>query len=133
MSNRKAIGTVWETAVVNFLRDRTASKVSKPYQQGPADVGDIHVSSDFVIQCKSWSTWSKADLHRFIDAADLQAYHAGRPWGVAVVKRRKATGSTGSVGSGVVAMSLDTFAEMVVDLEEGREALTTLEEMDTDE
>ena len=133
MSSRKATGTQWETAVVNYLRDKTSSKVFKPRQEGTHDVGDIHIAEDYVLQCKNWAYWSKQDIYNFIDAADLQATHAKRAYGAAVVKRRKAGGSSGAVSSGIVAMSLDSFAGILVDLEEGREALATLEDMDTDE
>ena len=127
MSNsRKARGTAWETAVVNFLRRETGGgiPVFKPRQEGQADCGDIHVDADFVLQCKDWKSWSKQDAYNFVDAADEQARVAARPWGVSVVKRRKAAGSSGSVASGLVSMSLDTFAAIVHDLAEGREALS---------
>jgi len=132
MSANKARGTKWETAVVSFFRSTLHStiKAYRPAQTGFQDVGDIHLAEDFVLQCKDWEKWSKADLWKFVDAANLQAIHAGKPWGVAVVKRRKAPGSPGSVETATVAMDLGTFAEIVTDLTEGREALQRLEDLD---
>lgn len=130
----KARGTRWETAVVNFLRLRTGRDVPvfRPRQEGHADSGDVHVDADFVLQCKDWERWSRGDLFNFVDDAQLQAIHAGRPWGAACVKRRRGKGSTGSVETGLVVMPLDIFAEIVHDLSEGREAIAALEER-TDE
>jgi hypothetical protein len=132
--SRKSIGTQWETDVVNFLRSTLGARgvAFKPRQEGLVDVGDIHVDADFVLQCKNWRTWSKADLHKFVDAANLQARQAGRPYGASCVKRRKAPGSTGSVKTGLVTMDLETFAQVVHDLREGREAVEELEERDYD-
>jgi hypothetical protein len=125
-------GTRWETEAVRFLASRLPSGVfnSKPRQAGAADVGDIHVAEDFVLQCKDWATWSKKTLYDWIDDANLQAIHAGRAYGAVVVKRRRAPGSTGRPNSAVVAMSLDTFADILVDLLEGRDALETIEALE---
>lgn len=137
MGANKARGTRWETTVVNYLRSvlHRSTDVYRPAQVGFQDVGDIHLAEDFILQCKDWEKWSKADLWRFTDAANLQAIHAGRPWGVAVVKRRRdgGTGSTGSVDTATVAMDLATFGEIVSDLVEGREAINRLEELEDKE
>ena len=130
MSNpRKAKGTAWETAVVNFLRRATGALVFRPRQEGSYDKGDVHIGEDFALQCKNWERWSKQDLYNWVDDADAQAAHAGRAWGAAVVKRKRAVGSTGTVGTGIVAMSVDTFGSIVYDLVEGREAIAKLEEI----
>jgi hypothetical protein len=134
MGANKDRGTRWETAIVNYLSGslHTSIRVNRAVQSGYADVGDIHVGEDFTLQAKDWEKWSKADLWKFVDAAERQAIHAKRPWGVAVVKRRRdaTTGSTGSVGDATVAMSLSTFSEILHDLQEGKEALESLERME---
>lgn len=131
-NNNKARGTRWETALQNYWRRVTGPTVAvyKPRQEGHADNGDLHVDEDFVVQAKDWERWSRQNLYDWVDAAQLQAVHAGRPWGVACVKRRKGKGSSGKVETGVVAMTVETFGELVNDLAEGREALKLLEEMD---
>ena len=131
MTSKKATGTGWETAVVNYLRSQLGSSqyAYKPRQEGHTDVGDIHVDADFVLQCKNWKTWSKQDLYNFVDAANEQAIAAKRAYGAACVKRRKAPGSSGSVQDGLIIMDLDTFTKVVHDLQDGREALSRLEDI----
>ena len=135
MAANKARGTRWETAIVNFGRRQVHSSVpvTRVVQAGQADQGDIHVGSDFVLQAKDWQSWGKQDLWNFVEAAQLQAQHAGRPYGVAVVKRRKGNGSTGAVGTATVAMDLETFYSIVTDLEEGREALERLQALEDED
>ena len=134
MGANKDKGTRWETAIVNYLSGNLHNSISvrRAVQAGYADVGDIHLGEDFTLQAKDWDKWSKADLWKFVDAAERQAIHAKRPWGVAVVKRRRdaTTGSTGSVEAATVAMSLATFMDIVADLQEGKEALEALEAED---
>jgi hypothetical protein len=134
MGANKDRGTRWESAIVTYLATTLHNSISvrRAAQAGYADVGDIHLADDFIIQAKDWARWSKADLWKFVDAANLQAIHAGRPWGVAIIKRRRdaSTGSTGAVGDATVAMSLATFSEIVSDLVEGREAIERLDGMD---
>jgi len=86
MSNpAKARGTRWETAVLAYLRERLDARAYKPRQEGHKDVGDIH-AADAVWQAKDWKSWEAA-MREGLDGAVLQAEHAGRPYGIAVVKR----------------------------------------------
>jgi len=132
MSNpNKARGTAWETATVRFLRGRLGGPVFRPAQTGAHDSGDVWLGADFVLQCKDWQRWSRRDLSGWLADVQAQAEEARRAWGVVVVKsRREPKVSAGSVAEGIVSMRLDTFAEMVYDLEEGREALSKLEEFE---
>lgn len=131
VNKSKAKGTAFETAIVKYLRGNVAQSVPvfKPRQEGFKDVGDVHVGEDIVIQAKDHATWSKQSLYDWVDAARLQAGHAKRAWPVAVVKRRKGAKSSGSIDSAVVAMSLDTFAEMVNDLASVADMRAELEDM----
>jgi catechol 2,3-dioxygenase-like lactoylglutathione lyase family enzyme len=93
MSNpQKAKGTRWETAVTDFLREVLGRhRVYKPRQEGFRDVGDIH-APPFIIQAKDWRDVVGA-LREGLDGAEIQAGHAGLPFGAAVVKRvRKPVG-----------------------------------------
>ncbi len=112
----KRKGTAYETRMVEFLRGALAGAhgVRRPPQAGRFDVGDIHVSSDVVVQCKDWGKWSKASLEGWIRDVGKQAEHAGRTIGVVAVKRRREKGvSSGAAGESLVVMTAATFGELL--------------------
>lgn len=115
MSNaNKRKGTAFESEVVAFLRERLPGvSVVRPAQAGSKDVGDIHLGESIVLQAKNWEKWSKASLMGWVDAAQGQAGNAERDYGVVVVKRRRAPGSSGRVESALVTMDLATFSDVV--------------------
>lgn len=118
-------GTRWETAVVKFGLEK-GLELRRAVQAGREDVGDIHGLADAIIQAKDAV---QHELAKWVDDAERQAYAAGVPWGVVVLKRRRGKKSSGSVGSAYAFMSLDTLFEIFADLAEGREALEELDEM----
>ncbi|MDT0267966.1 hypothetical protein RM844_16930 [Streptomyces sp. DSM 44915] len=108
MVNRnKAKGTAWESDVRDYLnaalglvddngkfRDPySALNVRRPAQEGAADVGDIHCVP-FVLECKDVA---RPSVPSFLRQAHIEAHHAGFPYGVAVVKRRRANVRHGAV------------------------------------
>lgn len=108
MSNANAAkGQRWEKAIVDFLSPFFGRAVVRPRQEGYLDVGDIHISP-FIIQAKDHA---RLDFSGFVDDAELQASHAGEPYGVAVVKRR----GQGS-GRAYVVHSLASFTRVVIRL-----------------
>lgn len=100
----KAKGDRWELAVMRFLADWFGRLVRRPHQEGFKDVGDLHLSP-FILQCKDVANLS---LPATIRAAELQATHAGEPFGVVVHKVRGK-----SAEDGTVSMSLRTFRAVV--------------------
>lgn len=133
MANKnKARGTRFESAVAHYVRLESAGGVEsyRPAQAGPADVSDVHVGEDWVLQCKDWSKWSKADLLRWtFEDVEVQAGNAGRPFGAVVVKRRReAGGASGAVGESLVALSLEAFVDLLAENAELRDELERLEE-----
>lgn len=101
----KAKGTAHETNIVNFLASEgiTANRV---VQTGAKDTGDIH-TGDFVLQAKNWHDISSA-LREGTDGAQRQAEHAGKPFGVAVIKRPRK-----GIADAYVAMPLRVFARLL--------------------
>ncbi|MEV6730052.1 hypothetical protein [Streptomyces sp. NPDC051364] len=92
----KAKGTQWESDVRNYLnmtgglvdvygrfRDPfDPHNVRRPAQEGAADVGDVH-AVPFVLECKNVK---RPSVPGFLRQAEVEAVHAGFPYGVAVVK-----------------------------------------------
>lgn len=105
MANPNAAkGKRWELAVRRYLEETHGRDVRKPAQEGYRDVGDLHLSP-FALQCKDEA---KHDFSGYVRDANLQAAHAGEPYGAAVVKRRRH-----STGDGYVVMDLRTFREFL--------------------
>ncbi|MEU7177011.1 MULTISPECIES: hypothetical protein [Streptomyces] len=92
----KAKGTVWESAVRDYLNMSLGlvdgcgkfldpfdpCNVRRPAQEGAADVGDVHCVP-FVLECKNVKNPA---VPTFLQQAEVEAGHAGFPYGVAVVK-----------------------------------------------
>lgn len=112
-SRNKARGTRWETAVVRalsaFWRGREHLRPYRPAQAG-RDVGDINGVDPFVIQAKDWKDWQSA-IREGLDGAEKQKAHAGRSYGVAVVKRARKP-----VGQAYAVMTVETWARLMLRL-----------------
>ncbi|MEU5429017.1 hypothetical protein AB0H73_25970 [Streptomyces olivoreticuli] len=107
----KAKGTAWESGIRDYLNgflglvDESgafldpfdAGNVRRPAQEGARDVGDIH-AAPFVLEAKN--TASPA-VPTWIRQAEIEAKHAGFPYGVAVRKMRSAPVAMGRVHVGV--------------------------------
>ena len=85
-NSNKTTGTLFETAVLKVLQ-AAGLRAVKPRQTTALDTGDIHVGEDVLVQAKDWANLSGA-LDAGTKGAQVQARRAGRPFGVAVVKRR---------------------------------------------
>lgn len=116
MTAQKRKGTRWESDVVAHLKT-LGIRAYRPAQTGFKDVGDVHGVSPFVIQAKDWADVTSA-LREGVDGARVQAENAGERYGVAVVKRARKP-----VGSAYVVMTLDDWARLLLDLQEGRNAV----------
>ncbi len=106
MNRSKQLGTLWETAVVNFLREHGWPHVERRTLGGAKDRGDIAGIIGLVIECKNAARilpgpWLKeAHAERDNDGADL---------GVVWAKRR----GKSSAGDGYVVMDGHTFAHLL--------------------
>lgn len=113
----KAKGTAWESAVRDylnaflglvdahgkFLDPMSGANVRRAAQEGAKDVGDIH-AAPFVLEAKN--TRAPA-VPTWIRQAEVEAAHAGFPYGIAV---RKIRGS--SVAMGRVHVSVRTWTRI---------------------
>ncbi|MER5638406.1 hypothetical protein ABT095_15775 [Kitasatospora sp. NPDC002227] len=108
MTNRnKRQGTAWESMVRDYLNRVLGQmdeygqfldpfdglNVRRPAQEGARDVGDVH-AVPFVIEAKDVK---KPTVPSFLRQAEVEARHAGFPYGVAVVKVRRANVARGRV------------------------------------
>lgn len=107
----KVKGTQWESDVRDYLNAELglvdeygkfldvfdALNVRRPAQEGAADVGDVH-AVPFVLECKNVK---RASIPTFLRQAEVEARHAGFPYGVAVVKAHRMNVRRGKVYAGV--------------------------------
>ena len=116
MSNpNKAKGSAFELAVVRYLAEVFGRRAHRPHAEGFRDVGDVHLEP-FAIQCKAYADVASA-LTIGVAGAELQAGHAGLPFGVAVIKKRGA-----NVAEARVAMTLRAFRDLVKRLDDAEAA-----------
>lgn len=102
----KSTGTRFETDIERYLIDQ-GLPAYKVVQRGRLDEGDLHVH-DFVLQAKNWRDTTTA-LRAGTDGAQLQAQHAHKRFGAAVIKRRGK-----NVREAYVVMPLHRFAALLL-------------------
>lgn len=114
----KARGTRFESAVVDYL-----TSVGIPARRlppaGARDKGDLDGVPAFAVECKDEATLR---FSAYVDQANVEAHHAGKEFGVAVVKRR----GKGAAQAYAV-MDLATLAAVVKRLAEADATLTLLD------
>lgn len=117
----KQKGTSFETAVVRYLVDRGIPAYRK-VQTGKKDTGDIGIHGDdnFTIEAKNRKAYAFGE---YVEQANKEAYHAGSPFGVAVVKRN----GVGDVARSFAVMDLETLTDIMLELEALREEISELE------
>ncbi|AYN56919.1 holliday junction resolvase [Microbacterium phage Armstrong] len=59
---------------------------TRPRQTKQADVGDLHVSGDIVVQAKAWRNLAQG-IREGLAGVAVQKVHARRPIGVAIAKK----------------------------------------------
>ncbi|MFJ3858141.1 hypothetical protein ACIPRL_18090 [Streptomyces sp. NPDC090085] len=103
----KAKGTAWESAIRDYLNSflglvdehgvfldpMNGANIRRAAQEGAKDVGDIH-AAPFVLEAKN--TRSPA-VPTWIRQAEVEAVHAGFPYGLVVRKVRGSAVATGRV------------------------------------
>lgn len=107
----KRQGTSWESAVRDHLNrvlglvDEKGKlrhpfnglNVRRPAQEGAKDVGDVH-AAPFVLEAKDVT---RPTVPTWIRQAEVEAVHAGFPFGVVVHKLRRANVRAGRVHFGI--------------------------------
>ena len=88
-------------------------RARRPLQTKQADVGDIHVRDDIVVQAKAWRNLPEA-IRKGLAGAAVQKVHARRPIGVAIVKR-----ADHPITEAIVAMPLSDFLLLLNSRQEG--------------
>jgi hypothetical protein len=117
VANRnKAKGTRWESAVRDFFRS-VGIPAYRATQEGRLDVGDLHGLDPFVGQAKDYADTVTA-LRVGVEGAEVQARNAGRDYGVAFVKRARA-----STERGYAVLTIGTFAKVLRRLREAEDEL----------
>lgn len=113
----KTRGTAWESAVRDYLNrflglvDGSGTfrdpfhpgNVRRAAQEGARDVGDVH-AAPFILECKDVKSPA---VPAWIRQAEIEAVHAGFPYGLAVRKVRGA-----SVAMGRVHVSVRTWTRI---------------------
>lgn len=111
MSAAKRKGTAFESAVRDYLAAELADvpgvEPRRVAQEGWQDTGDIHGVDPFIMQAKAWRDTTAA-LREGVAGAVVQAERAGRPFGVAVIKRPRKP-----IADAVVAFRLSDFARLL--------------------
>jgi hypothetical protein len=111
-----AKGSAFERDARTFLAVAFGRAVQRPHHEGFKDVGDLHLSP-FVLQCKNYANVAEA-LNVGVAGAQIQAVHAGEPYGVALIKKRNS-----GIAEARVAMTLATFRRVVARLRRAEELL----------
>lgn len=121
MANRnKQKGTMFETSVLNYLKEQGLGKVRRTPQAGANDTGDINgivdgFGNEVILQCKNHKEF---DLSGWLNDAVKQAAvraaqldNGGDVIGAAVVKRPKVGEKT--LGETYVVLRLEDFAQLL--------------------
>ena len=100
MSAAKKRGTAWETAIVNYLRDKGFTYAERRALAGRHDQGDLTGIPGICVEAKSVS---RLDLSGWLDEAETERDNARADVGLVWIKRRGHT----SPGRAYVLMSGD--------------------------
>jgi predicted lipoprotein len=109
MSASRQKGTIWESQVVDYLKDHGFPYAERRALAGVNDKGDLTGIPGLMIECKA----EKAiDLAGYMVEVKLQTANAGAHLGFAVVKRRNR-----SVGDAYAVMPLSVLTELLANEE----------------
>jgi hypothetical protein len=104
---QKAKGTRWESEVVRYLRSVGFDEARREVQRGARDVGDIGGFPLWAIEAKAYASVSHSVLADFVAQANREARHAGKPFGIVVIKRPRHR-----TADGFVVMDLETWTRL---------------------
>ncbi|MFI7096393.1 hypothetical protein [Streptomyces lydicus] len=105
MTAAKRRGTAWETLAVNYLKDHHNPRAHRNVQMGAKDIGDLDGYYLHAVENKDEQTLR---FSAYIDQARREAGHAGQPFGVAFVKRRRK-----GVADGYAVRDLETDVRLI--------------------
>ena len=111
MNRPKRLGTSFEVAVVQFLRDHVFPLAERRTAEGSHDRGDIG-GTPYVFECKNLKT---LDLAGGMKELDREIANANAAQGFLIVKRRNK-----SVGDAYAVQSLRQLTAILKELEELR-------------
>lgn len=120
MSANKAKGTAYETALVRLFR-AAGIRAYRPAQEGFRDTGDLHGLDPFTGQAKNWRDWQSA-IREGLDGAETQRVNARQDYGVAFVKRARA-----STGRGYAVVTVATFVRLLLRLRRAEALLSDVQ------
>ncbi len=110
MTNKsKEKGSRYEKAVADYLKSCGYTEVARQRGTGTLDQGDLAGLRHWVVECKDHGHPQWWD---FVRQANVEATNAGKPFGVAIQKKRNA-----SVEDSIVMMDLKTWVEVLDHIE----------------
>lgn len=107
MNRSKQKGTAWETAVVNYLRERGHIHVERRAMNGALDRGDIAGIPGLVLECKAHK---EIDLGGFMNELAIEKRNDGAGLGVCIVKRRQK-----DVAQSYAVLTVEDFVTLLVE------------------
>lgn len=106
MSRSRRLGTLWESAIVTFLKAMGAVHVERRALNGAKDRGDIAGIPGIVIEAKNAG---RIELAKWMDEAEAERINDGADFGVVWAKKR----GRASAGDGYVVMSGAAFTSLL--------------------
>lgn len=106
MSKQRAKGTLFETAVANFLREHGFPYVERRALNGAYDKGDLTGLGPIVVECKNHKTLA---LSEWVQETEQERANADAEYGVLVVKRR----GIWDAGQSYALMPLEAMARLL--------------------
>lgn len=98
-------GARWESKLVAFFRGEGFPEVTRIRGRGAKDEGDLGGLSLWAVEAKDEQS---LNFPAYVKQAKQEALNAGKPFGVAIVKKRKA-----KVHEAYVVMDLETFVRLL--------------------
>ena len=106
MSKQRAKGTMFETAVAQFLRENGFPYAERRALSGPQDKGDLTGMPGLVVECKNHKELS---LSEWLRETEVERVNAGADYGILVAKRR----GIWDAGQSYCVLTLDAMARLL--------------------
>jgi hypothetical protein len=100
----KERGSRWEARLVAFLREQGFPEAVRIRGRGANDEGDLGGFPLWAIEAKDHAS---IDLPGFVKQAKQEAINSGKPFGIAVIKKRRAAAQ-----DAYVVMDLETWVRL---------------------
>lgn len=106
MSKQRAKGTMFESAVAQFLRDNGFPHAERRALHGTLDKGDLTGMPGLVFECKNHKELS---LSEWLKETETERVNAAADFGVLVAKRR----GVWDAGQSYAVLTLDAMARLL--------------------